>query len=79
MSIENAVKVNSIREEYEYIAAQRCPCGGPYARQGQALHFDDDQVPHDRITVQCTSCGTTAEYWFNCSAFFGKPFWEEKT
>lgn len=75
--MDSALVVQSVREEYEHVAAQRCACGGTYARQSQALCFNEQQVPFDRISAQCTSCNAVAEFWFNCSAFFGKPFWEK--
>ncbi|MBM3466164.1 MAG: hypothetical protein FJX76_29095 [Armatimonadetes bacterium] len=73
MSIQGAVRVNSIREEYEYLGKQRCACGGGWNRQSQALLFDESQVPHDKITVKCAECGKTADFYFDVSAFFGKP------
>jgi hypothetical protein len=72
VKIENAMKVGSIKEEYEHIKEQRCDCGGSYERHSQALFFDDDRIPHDQITVSCRSCGKKREFWFDCSEFFGK-------
>lgn len=73
MSFEDARPVNSIREEYEYIATQKCECGGAWQRVRQALVMDPESVPHDQITVQCEQCSKPQEYWFNISSFFGKP------
>jgi hypothetical protein len=74
--MDSAIRVNSIREEYDYIASQQCKCGGAWEKQRQALVFDDAKVPFDQISVRCRSCSSENEFWFNCSAFFGKPFWE---
>jgi len=72
MKVDNAIKAGSIKEEYEYIAGQRCDCGGGFERNSQALFFDDAKVPHDQITVSCKSCGKKKDFWFDCSEFFGK-------
>jgi hypothetical protein len=76
VSFEHALTVNSIREEYAHIAGQRCACGGAWEKLSQALQFDDNQVPHDRIDVKCASCGNLSDFLFNCSRFFGKPLWD---
>lgn len=73
MSFEQAITVDSIHDEYEYIATQKCSCGGAWKRDRQSLIFDAEKVPFDRIEVQCGKCGKAHEYWFNCSRFFGKP------
>lgn len=74
--MEQAVSVNSIREEYDYIRAHPCECGGAWDRQRQALIFSDEKIPFDQISVKCHSCARDGEFWFNCSTFFGKPAWE---
>lgn len=71
MSFEGAVKVKGIPEEHAYIAREHCNCGGAWRWMQQALLFSPQQVPHDRISVQCDKCGETREYLFDVSGFFG--------
>ncbi len=71
-SFEDAVKVNSIAEEREFVTNQRCECGGQWTWKQQSLIFSKEKVPYDRIDVECKNCGKTKEFWFDCSLFFGK-------
>jgi hypothetical protein len=73
VSFEHARKVSSIRAEYEHIAGQRCTCGAAWEKVSQALQFDDNQTPHDRIEVKCSACGKKSDFLFDVSEFFGKP------
>lgn len=75
MAFEDAVVVDSIAEERQYIAAHPCTCGGAYRTLQQALFFDPDKKPYDQIKVECEKCHAGAEFWFDCSRFFGKPAW----
>ena len=73
MSFENAITVDSIHDEYVYVATQKCDCGGAWVRVSQSLILDAEKVPFDRLEVQCDACKKAHEFWFNCSRFFGKP------
>lgn len=69
--VTEIVKVNSIIEEYAYVANQRCTCGGKFERNAQALLMRDGK-PHDQLATSCTQCGTQRAFLFDISAFFGK-------
>ena len=67
-SIEKAIIVNSIAEEYQYV---RRVCQG-YDFLGQALVFEDKN-PYDILTWQKPD-GEKVKYYFDISKFFGKGF-----
>lgn len=73
MSIENAIAVESIAAERAYLAAHPCACGGAWKVSQQALVFDEARKPHDQLRATCQGCGDTGEFWFDVSAFFGRP------
>ncbi|MBI2251203.1 MAG: hypothetical protein HYU63_00295 [Armatimonadetes bacterium] len=69
MTKEEAIKVNSISEEYNYISRQKCKCTGEYDKVSQAVY------PHellDQIKAVCKNCKAEKDFWFNISSFFGK-------
>ena len=64
------MKVDYISEEYQYIAQQRCTCGGTYkAIMQEAIEF---LGPHDRLTAQCEKCLSQRQYWFTLSKAYNK-------
>lgn len=65
-SIEKAVKVKSIREEYEWVGS-RYPGS---QRMSQALLFDKKK-PYDELTFKMPD-GTIKKFYFDISSFFGK-------
>ncbi|MHB2016786.1 MAG: hypothetical protein ACYCW6_07590 [Candidatus Xenobia bacterium] len=71
--MDQAVSINSIPEEHEYVARQKCQCGGNYRTLQQALIFTDAKKPLDRLHAACTACGAPQDFWFDISSFFGKP------
>jgi hypothetical protein len=60
-----SISVKSIEEEYEYIKAQKCKCGGDYKIQ----HVDLVPGPGDEISVECLLCGNGKEFIFDISSF----------
>jgi len=68
--LKNAIAVNSIEEEYEYVNSQRCKCGGCYERTMQS--FSEGPIEHDILTVKCVKCGLEAQFVFDISSFYGK-------
>lgn len=66
LSIEKAVKVKSINEEYQWAKAQ-CP-GCQF--MGQALMFVKEK-PYDALTFKASD-GTEKKFYFDISSFFGK-------
>lgn len=69
--VSNAIKVNSIPEEYAYIAQQRCPCGGSYKRDSQAV-LKANGLMYDELSVSCAICGSKRKFLFDINSFFGK-------
>lgn len=66
MSFENAIKVNSVGEEYEYIK-KKCE-GCQVVMQALSEH---DKKPFDILTVK-NAKGEQINYYFDISSFFGK-------
>jgi hypothetical protein len=57
--------VESITEEYEYIAAHKCACGGSWAFEMQgACHGAEPGTMIDEITVRCSSCSKQNSFRF---------------
>lgn len=69
---DGAITVNSILEEYEYLRKQKCKCGGNLERKMQSLMFNEDNIPFDLLTCECSKCEEKEEFYFNISSFFGK-------
>ena len=67
------VPVDSLAAEYEYIAAQRCDCGGGFQAHSQRLTFDAARRPCDEVFVMCAQCGKDDRFRFDISSFYGKP------
>ena len=66
------LKVNSIPEEYAYIASLRCEkCGGPYQTMKQSLLIKGT-TSLDAIELVCQACGQEKRLLFDISSFFGK-------
>ncbi|WP_298427242.1 hypothetical protein [uncultured Kordia sp.] len=65
-SVENAIKVKSVPEEYAYVkkACQGCQL------LGQALIFEDKK-PYDVLKLKKPD-GTEVSYYFDISSFYGK-------
>jgi len=66
---QELIPVESIAQERQYIESQKCTCGGPYRKTMQALFPDR---PADLIEASCAECGSTKQFWFDISSFFGK-------
>jgi len=68
---KQAVAVNGIQQEYEIVAAERCPCGSQFQVTRQALLFHEGR-PYDLLETACRQCGQQRQFLFDISAFFGK-------
>jgi hypothetical protein len=70
--MDEPIKVDSIPEEYDYIAGLRCDrCGGGYRVVRQALLLKDGNA-QDAFEVVCRTCGQAKGILFDISSFFGK-------
>lgn len=67
------LKVNSVAEQYDYIAAMTCVrCGGSYKVIEQSLINYPGDTPMDRLTLRCESCGDTGRISFDVASFLEK-------
>ena len=66
-SMEKAIKVGSVAEEYK-IARNKCP---DCQLKSQTLSTDDKGKPFDILTYTKPN-GETVNYYFDISKFFGK-------
>ncbi|WPR70239.1 hypothetical protein SLW70_09805 [Flavobacterium sp. NG2] len=66
LSLDTALKVKSIKEEYEYVRNKCENC----QMLGQAL-IQHKGKPYDKLTLKNTS-GQEVSYFFDISSFFGK-------
>ncbi|WP_348798300.1 hypothetical protein [Flavobacterium adhaerens] len=66
LSIETAIKVKNIKEEYTYVRENCADCNV----LGQALLFEKNK-PYDRLDAQKPD-GSKISYYFDISSFFGK-------
>ena len=68
-SSEFPLQVNSVEEEYEYIANQRCTCGGTYEVISQwTLEKDGKHI--DELKARCTKCEKERIFSFDVSSLF---------
>lgn len=68
-----AIPVNSVSEEYAYIAEHPCPaCGGQWQLRMQTLLSDAANRHYDRLEVICGQCGRQQDWLFDIDSFFGK-------
>jgi hypothetical protein len=65
-----AIKVNSVLEEYTYLARQRCACGGHYNRNAQGL-LNIKGLWYDQLSVSCSACGNEQQFLFDINSFYG--------
>ncbi len=70
-SLEKAIAVEAVAEEYAYLDALQCSCGasGTFERQLQAL-VEEERSMFDRLDCECTDCGRTCSLFFNVDAVF---------
>ena len=67
------LKVNSVGEEYAYIATLACSkCGDRYRVVRQSLHAPPGRVPMDIIEIICLQCAQSGSLYFDISSFFGR-------
>ena len=65
------LSVDSIHEEYEYIAKQRCECGGTYQVNKQTLLKSVPNGKHfDSLRARCVKCGAVRSFAFDVSELF---------
>jgi hypothetical protein len=68
---EKAIKVDSVAQEYLYVARQGCSCGGRLRPTGQAL-LEYKGRRYDLLKTQCQACGSHGEFLFDINSFFGR-------
>jgi hypothetical protein len=67
------LKVDTVGEEYAYIATLTCSkCGDHYRVVRQSLHASPGRVPMDIIEIICFQCGQSGSLYFDISNFFGR-------
>ena len=67
-----ARQVGSVAEEYAELRRTRCECGGSFTVVMQRLVFSADGRPADVLNTKCSACGSTRDFVFDISSFFGK-------
>jgi hypothetical protein len=71
LNYSEAAPVNSVAEEYKYIAAHPCPvCGGQWRVRMQALLEDAQGHHYDRLAVVCQQCNRGHAFLFGIDALF---------
>lgn len=68
---DEAISVDSVAEEYEFISRQRCSCSGRFQLKRQKLLVHEGSH-YDLIEVQCEACWESYDFLFDISRFFGK-------
>lgn len=71
-SIETALAVEGISQEYAWVAAFTCVCGywGNLEVQLQALIQGDEGRYYDRLDTKCTACGVERSFYFDVTKLF---------
>jgi hypothetical protein len=74
-SIEAAIKVSDVGEEYEFMRTATCPCGaqGRFRPVLQSL-IPGPSGPMDRMDVRCAACGAASSFFFDVS---DTPAWRK--
>ncbi|MDQ7778594.1 MAG: Ig-like domain-containing protein [Planctomycetota bacterium] len=68
-SFEDALVVKTIDAEYEYIAGQKCDCGGAFDVKKQELKSKDDKM-FDILNAVCRNCGAKRAFYFDITERF---------
>lgn len=66
-SMEKAIKVNSVEQEYIIVREKCSGC----EMKSQSLTFDDKKQPFDVLTLVKPN-GEEVKYYFNISKFYGR-------
>ncbi len=71
-SMETAIEVVTVREEYVFLAQVRCgpQLSGEYGMTMQALLQDDDGSRYDLLQTQCTEGGDERSFYFNIDVVY---------
>ncbi|MHA2296747.1 MAG: tetratricopeptide repeat protein [Candidatus Hodarchaeales archaeon] len=70
-SPENAIPVDSVKEEYTIIKSDSCSkCDGFLEVDKQSL-VSRDNINYDRLETHCRECKREETYWFLIDSFFG--------
>jgi len=71
-SIETAIPVEDIRQEYEWVSAFTCVCGywGGMEVQRQVLVQGDEGRHYDLLETKCTACGKEYGFYFDVTKLF---------
>ena len=66
-----AFSVDSVHEEYQHIAEQRCECGGVYrVEQQMLLHEIPSERRLDSLRCKCVKCGRERGFCFDITDLF---------
>lgn len=68
---DEAIDVDSVAEEYEFISRQCCRCGGEFQLKRQRLLAHKDRH-YDLIETQCEACHEPRDFLFDINSFFGQ-------
>lgn len=68
-SIETAIIVESINEEYSILESTQCECGGYFHSERQELLVEDGHY-YDLLYGVCDKCGKTRVFYFNVDMLF---------
>jgi hypothetical protein len=67
-SIDDAIEVESVGDEYGWLELHPCPCGGGWQLVRQSLLRRERGEAGDRVTdrleVRCDTCGREAAFFF---------------
>ncbi len=71
-SIESALPVSSVAEEYRWLRGYTCVCGywGNVEVQMQALIAGEGDRYYDRLDTKCTACGAQRSFYFDVTEVF---------
>ncbi len=59
-----AIQVHSVAEEYAYVLAHPCTCGGRWRLRMQALLRGPQGRHYDQLDVECLRCGARKSWLF---------------
>ncbi|MCD6360671.1 MAG: hypothetical protein J7M38_07345 [Armatimonadetes bacterium] len=71
-SIETAMPVENIRQEYTWVKAFTCRCGatGTCEVQRQALLTGEGDRYYDLLETRCSACGAEYGFYFDVTRLF---------
>ena len=67
----DALRVDSIQEEYDIAGRHKCECGGTLKFIRQSL-LENHGGHYDEVCYSCLACKKTYRFLFDIKSFFGK-------